>query len=139
MEHVTLTIEGTASEVQIALRRLGTTVVGPGEQEVGSISWLDGEIANFFNELQDNAKRILTEIANQPDGYNRDELLAALGFGSRELAGSLSSVGHTLRRFYPLKPKPVVLDDETWKYVMLPEVARWLTTNTASRAGGVSA
>ncbi len=130
MEHVTITVEGTAEEVQIALRRLAS-VQARVESEAHSISWLDGEIANFFSELQANAQQILVEIAKKPDGYNRDELLSALGFQSRELAGSLSSVGHTLRRFYPLKPKPVELDQQTWKYVMLPEVASWIVAQEA--------
>jgi len=133
LERVTLSIEGTAEEVQIALRRLAalTQMV---TTESSNVSWLGGEIANFFNSLQSNAQRILVEIARRYDGYNRDELLSALSFQPRELAGSLSSVGHTLRRFYPMKPRPVSLDQDTWQYRMLPEVARWILANIATVA-----
>ncbi len=137
MEHVTLSIEGTAEEVQIALRRLAA-MAQKGTVESGTASWLGGEISNFFNSLQGNAQKILVEIARRSDGYNRGELLSALAFQPRELAGSLSSVGHTLRRYYPMKPRPLLLDPEKRQYRMLPEVARWIMTNVASSSEGSS-
>ena len=131
LERVTLSIEGTAEEVQSALKRLANLAqIATVESE--AVSWLGGEIANFFNSLRDNAQKILVEIAHRSDGYNRDELLSALDFEPRELAGSLSSVGHTLRRYYPTKPRPLLLDSDKWQYRMLPEVARWILTNVAS-------
>jgi len=133
MERVTLSIEGTAEEVQISLRRLAA-LTQMATTESSNVSWLGGEIANFFNSLQSNAQKILVEIAQRYDGYNRDELLSALSFQPRELAGSLSSVGHTLRRFYPMKPRPVALDQDSWQYRMLPEVARWILANIATPA-----
>jgi hypothetical protein len=133
LEHVTISIEGTAEEVQIALRRLAA-LAQMATAEPSNVSWFGGEIANFFNSLQSNAQKILVEIARRYDGYNRDELLSALSFKPRELAGSLSSVGHTLRRFYPMKPRPVSLDHDSWQYRMLPEVARWILANMATSA-----
>lgn len=137
MEHVTLSIEGTAEEVQIALKRLAA-MAQTEAVESSAVSWLGGEIANFFNSLQANAQKILVEIARRSDGYNRGELLSALAFQPRELAGSLSSVGHTLRRYYPMKPRPLLLDPEKRQYRMLPEVARWIMTNVTSPSEGPS-
>ena len=82
MERVSITIEGTAEEVRSALRRL-TALVPEGLQEAQEVSWLDGEISNFLALLQSNARTILREIARRPTGYNRDELLSALGFEPR--------------------------------------------------------
>ena len=128
MERVTITIEGSTEEVIRALQAVATGV----RRQGASVAWLPNEIRDFFNHLQPDAQRILREIATRPQGYNRDDLISALGISGRGLAGRLSSVGHNLRRFYPMKPKPVELDDETWNYTMLPEFVDWLAGNEAT-------
>jgi len=124
MERITITIEGTSEEVIRALQSVAGGVKG----QVVAVRWLPDEIKDFFDCLQPEAQRILKEIATKPEGYNRDELLNTLGISGRGLAGRLSSIGHNLRRFYPMKPNPIELDYETWKYTMLPEFANWLTS-----------
>jgi len=122
MEHITITIEGTSEEV---IRALQAVAAGVSRQGAG-VSWLVNEIREFFGHLQPEAQRILREIATRPQGYNRDDLMSELSISARGLAGRLSSVGHTLRRFYPMKPRPIELDYETWNYTMLPEFADWI-------------
>ena len=125
MERVTITIEGNSEEVIRALQAVAAGV----NRQGASVSWLPDEVGGFFNRLQPEAQRILREIATRPQGYNRDDLMSELGISARGLAGRLSSVGHTLRRFYPMKPRPMNLDDDTWNYTMLPEFVDWFASN----------
>jgi len=125
MERVTITIEGSSEEV---IRALQAVAAGVGRGET-SVTWLPNEIRDFFNNLQPEAQRILREIATRPEGYNRDDLVSRLGISGRGLAGRLSSVGNTIRRFYPMKPRPINLDDDTWSYTMLPEFVNWFASN----------
>ncbi len=128
MERVTITIEGTAEE---AIRALQAIVGGVKRQETG-VNWVPDEIQDFFDYLRPEAQRILREIATKPEDYDRDELLNELGISGRGLAGRLSSIGHNLKRFYPMKPSPIELDDETWKYTMLPEFVDWITKDSTT-------
>jgi len=128
MEKVTLTIEGTAEEVIASIHRLQGLVVGIQDQ-LTNACWLTNEIEQFLDHVQPEARRILIEIAKKSDGYDRDKLIHSLGISARGLAGRLSSVGHTLRRYYPMKPKPIELDWSSWKYSMLPEFADWFRNN----------
>jgi len=125
MERVTITIEGSSEEV---IRALQAVAAGVGRGET-SVTWLPNEIRDFFNNLQPEAQRILREIATRPEGYNRDDLVSRLGISGRGLAGRLSSVGNTIRRFYPMKPRPINFDDDTWSYTMLPEFVNWFASN----------
>jgi len=125
MERVTITIEGSTEEVIRALQAVATGV----RRQGASVAWLPNEVSDFFNHLQPDAQRILREIATRPQGYNRDELVSKLGISGRGLAGRLSSIGHNLRRFYPMKPSPIELDDITWNYTMLPEFVDWFASS----------
>ena len=125
MERVTITIEGTSEEV---IRALQAVAVGVKKQGA-SVSWLSDEVEGFFNRLQPEAQRIFRKIATKPQGYNRDDLIGKLGISGRGLAGRLSSIGHNLRRFYPMKPSPIELDDITWNYTMLPEFVDWFASS----------
>ncbi len=129
MERVTITIEGTSEEV---IRVLQAVAGGVKKQGI-PVSWLPDEIEGFFNRLRPEAQHILREIATKPQGYDRDELISKLGISGRGLAGRLSSVGHTLRGFYPMKPRPIDLDPDTWNYTMLSEFADWITDSGATR------
>jgi len=128
MERITITIEGTSEEVIRALQEIAGAV----EKQRPFVSWLPDEVEGFFNCLMPEAQRILKEIATKPQGYDRDDLMNKLGLSGRGLAGRLSSVGHKLKRFYPRKPSPIKLDDETWRYTMLPEFADWIAHNEAT-------
>ena len=125
MERITITIEGSSEEV---IRALQAVAAGVGRRET-SVTWLPNEIRDFFSNLQPEAQRILREIATRPAGYNRDDLVSELGISGRGLAGRLSSVGNTLRNFYPMKPRPINLNDDTWNYTMLPEFVDWFASN----------
>lgn len=130
MEKVTMTIEGTAKDVMASLQILA----GMGQQQRTNVSWLPNEIEGFFDCLQPDAQHILREIATSPEAYNRDTLINTLGITARGLAGRLSSIGHNMRRFYPMKPKPIELNQDTGTetYTMLPEFAGWIRANRAS-------
>lgn len=129
MEKVTVSIEGTAEEVNNAIRTLAGVMgqAHPTEAKAASRAWSDGEIKTFFGGLKGNARRILREIAKQPEGYPRDQVVANVGMSGRTVGGSLSSVGHNRRKLYPKKPRPVELQDN--EYRMLPEFAQWLSSH----------
>jgi len=127
MEKITLTIEGTAEEIIASISKLGQFQY---RQQEEAISWLDSEIEDFIvNRIQPEAKQILKEMADRPDGYDRDELVRNLGLTGRGLAGRLSSIGHNIRKFYPVKRHPVELDEDSGSYTLLPEFARWLSSH----------
>jgi hypothetical protein len=129
MAKVTISIEGAPDEVTEYLKKLTGNKV---QQQSAGVSWLPEEIESLYLNLQPEAKRILGEIATNPDGYDRDALITRLGVSGRGLAGRLSSVEFNRKRLFPSKPRPVELDWETWKYKMLPEVAEWIRENTAA-------
>ena len=129
MAKITISIEGTSDEVAEYLQKL---TGGKVQRQITGVSWLPEEIDSLYSNLQAEAQRILREIAKKPTGYNRDDLIDQLGLDGRGLAGRLSSVEFNRKRLFPSKPRPVELDWETWKYVMLPEVAEWIITNTAT-------
>jgi len=133
MEKVTVTIEGTAEEINSAVKRLAGMV--PEAQAVQekppSNAWSDDEIEVFFGGLKSNAQSILREIAKRPDGYPRGSLLTNLEMSGRTVGGSLSSVGHNRRRLFPKKPRPVRLVNND--YQMLPEFAEWVGNRRQDR------
>lgn len=126
MAKITISIEGTPDEVTEYLKKL---TGGKMPHLSTGVSWLPEEIKRLYDNLQPEAKRILREIATNPDGYDRDALISRLGITGRGLAGRLSSVGFNKRRLFPSKPRPVELDWDTWKYKILPEVADWIREN----------
>ena len=127
MAKVTISIEGTTDEIAEYLNKLAGVKV---KEQATDVSWLPEEIETLYTDIQSEAKRICREVANNPEGYDRDALIAKLRITGRGLAGRLSSVEFTRRRLFPSKPKPIELNWETWKYEMLPEVAEWIRGNT---------
>ncbi len=127
MAKVTISIEGTSDEVAEYLQKLAGSKV---QRQLIGVRWLPEEIESLYSNLQPEAQRILREIAKTPAGYNRDDLLNRLGLDGRGLAGRLSSVEFNRKRLFPAKPRPFELDWDTWKYIMLPEVAEWIRVNT---------
>lgn len=129
MAKVTISIEGTPDEVTEYLRKLTD---GKMPHLSTGVSWLPEEIKRLYENLQPEAKRILREVATNPEGYDRDALISRLGITGRGLAGRLSSVEFNRKRLFPSKPRPVDLDWDTWKYKMLPEVADWIGENAGA-------
>lgn len=123
MAKVTISIEGTQDEVIEYFQKL---TGGKVQQQSAGISWLPEEIENLFTNLKPEAQRILREIATNPTGYDRNNLISRLGITGRGLAGRMSSVEFNRKRLFPSKPRPVELDWDNWKYKMLPEVADWI-------------
>jgi len=126
MAKVTVSIEGTSEEVVEYLQKL---VSGKGQNLVGGVSWLPEEIESFYDNLKPEAQRILKEVAKNPTGYDRDDLINRLGLDVRKIPGNLSSVEFKRKKLFPSKPKAMWLDWDIWKYKMLPEVAEWIINN----------
>ena len=135
MAKVTINIEGTSDEVAEYLQKL---TGGKVEGRIKGVSWLPEEIEILYTNLRPEAQRILREIAKNPTGYNKDDLISLLGLteGDRRrihgegLAGRLSSIEFKRKRLFPRRPRPIELDRETRrKYIMLPEVAEWIIAN----------
>ena len=60
--------------------------------------WTEEDAARLMSEIKENARKILVELANRPEGYSRTELVKALGSSDQTVRGQLSSVGSALRR-----------------------------------------
>jgi len=129
MAKVTISIEGTPDEVTEYMKNL---IGGKAQQLSAGVSWLPDEIGNLYESVKPEAKRVLREVAANPSGYDRDDLISRLGITGKGLAGRLSSVEFGRKRLFPSKPRPLELNRDTWKYEMLPEVAEWISENAGS-------
>jgi hypothetical protein len=69
-------------------------------------AWTEKDAETLLNQIKPNAKRIVAELANKPEGYPRSELAQVLGFKEQSIRGQLSSVGFALRRMEK-KPSPI--------------------------------
>jgi hypothetical protein len=61
-------------------------------------TWTEKEAKTLLKQIKSNAKSILVEFANQPEGYGIGELALALGLQESEIRGQLSSVGFALKK-----------------------------------------
>lgn len=121
MEKISVNIEGTSEEIAKAIKALAALLSEPEEkQESQEEDWSEDEIKKFWQMLTEGAREVLRVIAKHPAGCDRDVVLKDLGLNGNQLAGRLSSQGHTMRQF-PKKPRPVELDWNTWEYKMRPE------------------
>lgn len=159
MARVTVTVEGEVEEVQDALRRLlsgelaGEVVTNskstseqaiPGDEDLTTAqasehAWSHDELARFWVQLTDPARRVLAEVAKRPAGYTFEDLAQALNTDMRRIGGNLSSVGHTMRRLYRVgdtysKPWPIDGDKYKGVYRMDTKVAESIR-NLALQAG----
>ena len=71
-----------------------------------SATWTEEEAEKLLSQIKPNAKRIIAELANKPEGYRRSELVQVLGASEQSVRGQLSSVGGALRRM-GRKPSPI--------------------------------
>jgi hypothetical protein len=71
-----------------------------------SATWTEEETERLLNEIKPNARKIITELANKPDGYRRSDLIQEMGLKEQAIRGQLSSVGSALRRM-DNKPSPI--------------------------------
>lgn len=133
---VKIIIEGDPEEVARTVIRLGkeslaneVPVVEQEREQAGAIapdslaSWTPQEVSELLRMVTKDARRILEEIARNPNGYSFHDLQTALNMDGLNIAGRLSSLGHQLRR-YKGKVAPVTRDYSRRAYFMLPEVAQ---------------
>jgi hypothetical protein len=148
MARLTVTVEGEVEEVREALLRLfnGEPVSSgdpkpdspPGSQSTSEeepkpspeppLDWTSEELARLWAYLTDPARRVLGEVAGQPNGYPLADLERALGSDMRRIGGNLSSVGHAMRRLYRVgdaytRPWPILKDGYKRVYLMDESVA----------------
>jgi hypothetical protein len=71
-----------------------------------SATWTEEETERLLNEIKPNARKIITELANKPEGYRRSDLIQVMGLKEQAIRGQLSSVGSALRRM-DNKPSPI--------------------------------
>ena len=76
------------------------------EAEAPPSIWTEEEAGKLLNQIGSNAKKILKELANKPDGYKRSDLVKILGSNVQSLKGQLSSVGVALKKMAN-KPSPI--------------------------------
>lgn len=163
MARLTVTVEGEAEEVRGALLRLVSgdadgwpvrssgSSLGPqsaSEDESPTspeppLPWTKEELAQLWGYLTHPARRVLREVAEQPDGYPFKELEQALGTTMSSIGGNLSSVGHAMRRLYRIgesytKPWPISGVTHKREYQMDESVAasiRELAAQSAEEKG----
>jgi hypothetical protein len=87
-------------------------------------TWTEEESERLLNEIKPNARKIITELANKPEGYRRSDLIEVMGFKEQAIRGQLSSVGSALRRM-DNKPSPIARErvDGELIYRLNPVVA----------------
>ena len=61
-----------------------------------SPTWSEEEAKELFDRISSNARKILAEIAQKPEGHKIKELAQALGIEEKSIKGQLSSVGKVL-------------------------------------------
>ena len=61
-----------------------------------SPTWSEEEVKELFDRISSNARKILAEIAQKPEGHKIKELAQALGIEEKSIKGQLSSVGKVL-------------------------------------------
>jgi hypothetical protein len=151
MAKITVTVEGEAQEVREALlnlfgdglgeKRGAITVSSRGPQSVDEDQqeelpeapqpWTKDELNRLWAYLTIPARRVLSEVAERPDGYRFEDLGQALGSNMSSIGGNLSSVGHAMRRLYRVgdsytKQWPLVGDKYKRIYLMDRTVAEMI-------------
>jgi hypothetical protein len=101
------------SETPVQRRKRKVTEVQPASVEVrrGRVgrkpsTWTKKDAETLLNQIKPNAKKIIAELANKPEGYRRSELTRVLGLQEQSIRGQLSSVGFASRRMGN-KPSPI--------------------------------
>jgi hypothetical protein len=94
-------------------------------QHATNLPWTEEALLKLWSEITEQAQEAMREIANKPEGYPRDPLLAKLNMTGVELGRCMSSIGHhiehidSFRRFQ----RPIVHDWEGDIYMMPEDVA----------------
>jgi hypothetical protein len=91
--------------------KVGTGASGNG----GGADWTPEDFASFWANLQPDAQRILSVVAQQPGGCSMAKVTEATGWTGLQVAGRLSSVGHALHLFKD-RPYPYQWDKRARTY-----------------------
>jgi hypothetical protein len=88
--------------------------------------WSEEAFLTLWEEISEQAREVMREIAQKPEGYPRDSLLAKLNTTGAELGRCMSSIGHHIERVdsYSKFQRPVVHDWEGHIYMMPEDVAQ---------------
>lgn len=88
--------------------------------------WSEEAFLKLWEEISEQAREVMREIAQKPEGYPRDSLLAKLNTTGAELGRCMSSIGHHIERVdsYSKFQRPVVHDWEGDIYMMPEDVAQ---------------
>jgi hypothetical protein len=62
------------------------------------VGWTEKEAQRLLNQIKPNAKIIITELANKPEGYRKSDLIQTLGLKETAMRGQLSSIGNALKK-----------------------------------------
>jgi hypothetical protein len=73
---------------------------------VVAATWTEKEAETLLKQIKANAKNIMVELANKPEGYGIGELALALGLKESAVRGQMSSIGFALKRM-GRKPSPI--------------------------------
>ena len=90
--------------------------------------WTQTEIAQFWSAITPNARAILAEVAQKPQGYPADLLSATLGIEGKIIGSRLSSCGFARKRLGFTQDKKDnlyewKLDKGVYYYTMRPGIA----------------
>jgi hypothetical protein len=69
-------------------------------------TWTEEGGKELFDRISSNARKILAEMAQKPEGYKIKDLAQALRIEEKSIKGQLSSVGIALKRMSG-KPSPI--------------------------------
>ena len=128
MPRFTFTFEGDPAEIRTALlKMLGIGSGGfEGAEAIPVSEWSEDEWDQLWNQINENARKIILECAKNPDGYSFDKLEKTLKLQMKTIGAQLNSINLRLRRF-PGKPRPVIKDLSNRQYKMDVAVAKILT------------
>lgn len=87
--------------------------------------WNEEAFLKLWGDVTEQAREAMREIANKPEGYPRDRLLAKLDITGAELGRCVGSVGRHIERIDTLRrfERPVVRDWGGNIYMMPEDVA----------------
>jgi hypothetical protein len=88
--------------------------------------WSEEAFLKLWEDISEQAREVMREIAKKPEGYPRDSLLAKLNTTGAELGRCMSSIGHHIERVdsFSKFQRPVVHDWEGDIYMMPEDVAQ---------------
>ncbi len=97
-----------------------------GEEE--EAAWTNVQMAQLWRLLNLSQRRILTEIATQPEGYDKKDLRNALGVEFKDVMGALGGLRNRTNRMFSELPPVVTVDYDAYLYRMDSDIAELVLT-----------